>query len=86
MNQLDEWTAAACGALGLDPEMVDRTVVLDLARDVAHHVLRPGAPLTTYLLGVAVGRGADAASAASALTDLARTWSPASPAAEPATG
>jgi hypothetical protein len=33
--------------------------VLDLARDVAHGVLRPAAPLSTYLLGLAVGRGAD---------------------------
>ena len=30
-----------------------------MARDVAHQVLRPGAPVTAYLMGVAVGRGAD---------------------------
>lgn len=74
MNELDAWTASACKALGLDPAVVDRSIVLDLSRDVAHHVLRPGAPLTAYLLGVAVGRGADAAAAASTLTDLALTW------------
>lgn len=59
MTTLDEWTAQACRALGLEPEVVDRTLVLDLARDVAHQVARPAAPVTAYLLGVAVGRGAD---------------------------
>lgn len=34
-------------------------VVLDLARDVAHAVERPAAPLTSFLLGVAVGRADD---------------------------
>lgn len=74
MNELDTWTSTACEALGLDPATVDRRIVLDLARDVAHHVLRPGAPLTAYLLGVAVGRGANPAQAAATLTDLALSW------------
>lgn len=87
MNELDAWTTAACQALGLDPTVVDRAIVLDLARDVAHHVLRPGAPLTAYLLGVAVGRGADAADAAARLADLARAWpSRAGGGSEPAAG
>ncbi len=58
---LDEWLAEAAGSLGLDPATVDKRLVLDLARDVAHAVERPAAPLTAYLLGVAVGRGADPA-------------------------
>lgn len=48
---------------------VDR--ILDLARDAAHSVARPAAPLTTYLLGIAVGRGADPELAADALSRLA---------------
>lgn len=48
---------------------VDR--ILDLARDAAHSVARPAAPLTTYLLGIAVGRGADPEVAAAALSGLA---------------
>lgn len=48
---------------------VDR--ILDLARDAAHSVARPAAPLTTYLLGIAVGRGADPKVAAEALSRLA---------------
>ena len=60
MNTLDEWAAAVCGELGLDPAALDPRLVLDLARDVAHAVARPAAPLTAYLLGVAVGPGTDA--------------------------
>jgi hypothetical protein len=72
MATLEEWVAAASAELGVDgltPEQ--QQIVLDVARDVAHNVLRPGAPVTTFLLGVAVGRGADLASAANAVTALA---------------
>ena len=81
MAILDDWTAAASGALGLDPADAGahRTLVLDLARDAAHGVTRPAAPLAAYLLGLAVGRGADPAAAAARLTELARDW----PAPEP---
>jgi hypothetical protein len=74
MNALDEWTAAACRELDLDPSEMSVKPVLDLARDVAHSVLRPAAPVTAYLLGVAVGRGADPASAAARLSALAQSW------------
>lgn len=33
------------------------TQLLDLARDTAHGVARPAAPLSAFLAGVAVGRG-----------------------------
>jgi hypothetical protein len=74
MNALDQWTAAACRELGLDPAEANTRLVLDLARDVAHEVLRPGAPVTAYLAGLAVGRGADPADAMTRLTALARAW------------
>jgi|RhiMethySRZTD1v2_1073278.scaffolds.fasta_scaffold561006_2 hypothetical protein len=67
MATLDEWTAQICAALGLPPDCVDRDLVLDLARDSAHRVARPAAPLTTYLAGVAVGRGATPAEADAAI-------------------
>lgn len=69
---LTEWTAEACAELGIDPAEANTALVLDLARDVAHNVLRPGAPVSAYLLGLAVGRGADPADAAARLTALAR--------------
>lgn len=61
MNTLDAWTAQTCHALDLDPEMLDRDLVLDMTRDVAHGVARPAAPLTAFLVGLAAGRnGGDA--------------------------
>ncbi|WBB78375.1 DUF6457 domain-containing protein [Micromonospora sp. WMMD882] len=75
MSRMDEWVAAACADLDLEPAQVPVPAVLDLARDVAHNVLRPGAPVTAYLLGLAVGRGADPAATAARLGELARGWS-----------
>lgn len=74
MNELDRWVEAACGELGLTPADVDAKSVLDVARDVAHRVLRPGAPITAYLMGIAVGRGADPAEAAARISALALAW------------
>lgn len=73
-TSLDEWVGAVCAELGLSPEEAKVPVVLDLARDVAHQVLRPGAPVTAYLLGLAVGRGADPSAAAARLSGLATGW------------
>jgi hypothetical protein len=56
MSTLDEWLTAVQAEFDLPP--VDVSLILDVARDVAHGVARPAAPLTTYLLGLAVGRGA----------------------------
>ncbi|GAA2730654.1 NTP transferase domain-containing protein [Actinocorallia aurantiaca] len=69
--EVNEWIETACAELGLEPGSVDRDLVLDLARDVAHGVARPAAPLTAYLLGVAVGRGGDPAALAKRLSALA---------------
>jgi hypothetical protein len=73
---LEEWIEAVCLELGIDRDQVDRDLILDLAKDVAHGVARPGAPLTTFLLGVAVGRGAPARDAAARITALAEGWKP----------
>lgn len=56
MSTLVDWTEAVLVELGLTEDTVDGALVLDLARDVAHGVARPAAPLTTYLLGLSVGR------------------------------
>ena len=71
---LDEWLDTACAELGIDPAEVDRDLILDLARDVAHGVARPAAPLTAYLLGLAVGRGEPARDAAARVIALAEGW------------
>lgn len=52
---LDEWVARVADELGV--EIPDSVAVLDLARDVAHGVARPAAPLTCLLVGLAVGAG-----------------------------
>ncbi len=72
MSTLEDWIAAVRDELQVDP--VETDLVLDLARDVAHGVARPAAPLTAYLLGLAVGRGADPRTAAAAVAALANTW------------
>ena len=74
MNVLDNWIAAVCDELDLSPADIDPKAVLDVARDVAHNVVRPGAPVTAYLMGVAVGRGADPADVAARLSSLALEW------------
>ena len=70
---MQEWVDAVREALGVDVAL-DVDVVLDVARDAAHGVDRPAAPVTTYLLGAAVAGGADAAEAAATIAALARGW------------
>ncbi len=80
MSVLDEWLAVASAEGGLDEGTgaAYRDLVLDLARDVAHGVARPAAPLTTFLLGLAAGRAggsaADVERLAAALTQAAAAW------------
>jgi len=74
MSTLEQWTAAVCAELGLDPAAADTKIVLDLARDAAHGVARPAAPLTAYLVGVAVGRGLALPDAAGRVSALASGW------------
>jgi hypothetical protein len=69
---LHDFTEAACAELGVPRAEVDVTMVLDLARDVAHNAVRPGAPIGAYLLGLAVGRGGDPRELAARLSALAQ--------------
>ncbi|WP_103546807.1 NTP transferase domain-containing protein, partial [Streptomyces sp. B226SN101] len=52
---LDEWMTSVKNELGIDLD-VDTGLLLDLARDAAHGVARPAAPLTTFLVGYAAAR------------------------------
>ncbi|MEU8971411.1 NTP transferase domain-containing protein [Streptomyces monashensis] len=74
---LDEWISAVKDELGIDLD-VDTGVLLDLARDAAHGVARPAAPLTTFLVGYAAAQGKGGpeavAEAARKATALALRW------------
>ncbi|HEX4428678.1 MAG TPA: DUF6457 domain-containing protein [Frankiaceae bacterium] len=61
MNPLDAWLAEAGDALGVDRDAMQRDLLLDLTRDVAHGVARPAAPLTAFLVGLAAGRSGGSA-------------------------
>lgn len=70
MSTLDDWITEATTALGLPTDSVPTPVrdqLLDVTRDVAHGVTRIAGPLTCYLIGIAVGRGADPGTAAAAI-------------------
>ena len=57
---LDQWLTALSVEIGTGDFTFDSDAIhtlLDLARDSAHEVERVAAPLTTFLVGVAVGRG-----------------------------
>ena len=59
--------------LNLTPDQ--QSLVLDLAREAAHGVARPAAPLTTFLAGYALGAGAglaDLAALAARLSEAAQ--------------
>lgn len=81
---LEAWLEAAAreaGVRGVEPSLVSADavdVVLDLARDAAHGVERPAAPLAAFALGLALGRGGGGAgelrAAAQRVAALAKDW------------
>lgn len=82
MAQMWRWLEAVCAELEIDPELLDGVTdeLLGLVRDVAHGPSRPGAPLTAFLVGLAVGRSSPDLSAAAvvdrvaAVERLAASW------------
>ncbi|WP_061962405.1 DUF6457 domain-containing protein [Demequina flava] len=74
-TQLEAWVEALATELEVDTGVVDIDRLLDAAREAAHAVSRPAAPLTTFLMGYAVGRasvgeeGPDEGAAAEAFDD-----------------
>jgi uncharacterized protein DUF6457 len=54
---VESWIDQLAEALGQEPASAAETSeILSVARDVAHRVERKLTPVSTYLLGVAVGR------------------------------
>jgi hypothetical protein len=52
---LHDWIDEVCDVLELEDTEIDEGLILDLARDAAHEVERPAAPITTFLVGLAAG-------------------------------
>jgi hypothetical protein len=71
---VDAWLSDVELALGvpaaevLSPET--REEILGLTGEIAHHVVRVAVPWTSYLIGVAVGRGASPAEALRLVSQL----------------
>ena len=60
---MKDWLEELASALGVEPLAREESgAILKLAREVAHGAERRFAPLSTYLLGVAVGAGTAAGS------------------------
>lgn len=77
-NALEAWVSDLATELGLELGIVDVQALLDVARDAAHSVVRPAAPLATFLVGYAAGQrgaaGDDIAAECERASALAKTW------------
>lgn len=69
---LDAWWTTLTAALGLEDVPVDRDTILGLAGEAAHGVVRPAAPITTFLAGYAAGLAGGSAADVAAAVDRAR--------------
>ena len=73
---MNEWLVRWAEALGERPVTNEEIgEMLSLSRDVAHHVERKMAPLSTYLAGIHVGRRlAEGVNAHDALEEIRGAW------------
>jgi hypothetical protein len=51
---LHDWIDELMDVLDIEGE-IDEGLILDVAREAAHRVVRPAAPISTFLLGYAAG-------------------------------
>ena len=74
---LQDWMDELCEELSVDADL-DMSALLDLARDAAHNVDRPAAPLTTFVVGYAAamrgGTEKDIVECTESATNLAAEW------------
>lgn len=54
-EKLEQWLSLVAQELGCFPEGINTQALLDVARDVAHNQIRPGAPTSTFYVGYALG-------------------------------
>ena len=75
---LHDWIDELCDVLDIEEADLDEALILDVAREAAHNVARPAAPLTTFLLGFAAARSAgdpeETERLAGLVFDLAQKW------------
>jgi hypothetical protein len=74
---LHDWIDELMDALDIETE-IDEGLILDVARQAAHRVVRPAAPISTYLLGYAAALAGGDPERVEALAgralDLADRW------------
>ncbi len=74
---LHDWIDELCDVLDIELEL-DEALILDLAKEAAHNVERPAAPISTFLLGYAAasagGDPDETERLAGAAMDLAQRW------------
>jgi hypothetical protein len=76
---MTQWLSRLGAGLGIDDVALDEAAItdlLDLTREAAHGVERVAGPLTTFLVGVAVGRGSSVAAAVEAAQALLEVPAP----------
>lgn len=75
-TELDEWIRELAPRLGLAESEVPAHIVLDVARDVAHGAVRPGAPVSAFMIGYALGLGqlATPEQGAQAVAEALEAW------------
>jgi Domain of unknown function (DUF6457) len=73
-SAIDRWVMAVAQQLGVNPNPADTRTILALTKDVAHNVDRPAAPVTAYMVGIAVGQGWPLPQAVKSIRDLADGW------------
>lgn len=74
---LETWVRRAAIDLGIDPDEVPTGLLLEVTRETAHQVMRPAGPVTTFLIGRAVGRGSTLDEAVAIVRSRIAEWEPA---------
>lgn len=77
--ELEPWIERLAPALGLTAEDVPTNLLLGLTGQVAHGVTRPAAPVTTYIMGLAVAAGSDLREATRVVKRELAAWEEAHP-------